>query len=771
VQIIDKDEVFLSIQKFTEVMKQWKMLEKGFGYYVVAILGAQSSGKSTLLNLLFGTSFEVMIAQDGRTQTTQGVWMGNAHFTSPEKEKGILVFDVEGVDSRERGEQHASFERKSSLFSLALSDVLIINMWHTDVGRYKAGNVDLLRTVFELNLHLFAKSSGQKTKILFVIRDHIPKETPLEKLQTIVMKDMRGIWESLIKPEAFANAKLEEFFDFSFAALSHKVLMEEDFMKGIQSLRERFMNCESDYFLLGKSYSKDVPSDGFPVYAQSIWETVKYNKDLNIPSQKEMLAIYRCDEISAEAFKNFQQNISILRKTLDNNDLVEDFGMIGSRSMRQALGLYDGPASRYSAEIASQKREILVSNMTEVLHTLFMRQMHVLLEKSTDFFEKLLAGLLPANGSYVKNFSKEIILSERSTLSFFEHRARESLVDNCPWTYTKEMDELKDILDKRIKEEREKQLNLLMNEIENGFNASVSKPLDRILEQAKPEMWEDIRQLFGSAKRKSMERLREQLQEGFECKETEVESQENHFEEISFMVLKRKMIEKSKYLNFILSKRFEELFNLDERGLPRRWTPTDDIGSIFLEAKRKTELLLEAFCLLRLSPELDSVVYMTIENENTEEKPNSVANEDLKENNELDPKYAVLSPEEAQSIRERFRRDAQTMYLQAIRDQESVKQTAYIPMYIIMLLLVVGFDELLYLLSHPLLLIVVLLLGGMFYLLNLLNLTSPMKTLFNTGFHLTWRAATELVSEQLNRQSRKNAVKEPQVIHDKKKKE
>jgi hypothetical protein len=47
-----------------------------------------------------------MEASEGRTQTTQGVWMGRAKALS-EKEETILVFDVEGTDSRERGEQHA----------------------------------------------------------------------------------------------------------------------------------------------------------------------------------------------------------------------------------------------------------------------------------------------------------------------------------------------------------------------------------------------------------------------------------------------------------------------------------------------------------------------------------------------------------------------------------------------------------------------------------------------------------------------------------------
>ena len=48
-----------------------------------------------------------------------------------------------------------AFERKTSLFSLALSEILIINLWFTDIGRLQASNLSLLKIVLELNLQLF----------------------------------------------------------------------------------------------------------------------------------------------------------------------------------------------------------------------------------------------------------------------------------------------------------------------------------------------------------------------------------------------------------------------------------------------------------------------------------------------------------------------------------------------------------------------------------------------------------------------------------------
>lgn len=102
-------------------MKKWHMLNRGFDYNIVSVFGSQSTGKSTLLNGLFGTTFDVM-DESRRRQTTKGIWM------CPSAYSPALVMDVEGTDGRERGEDQ-DFERKSALFSLASSEVLLVNLW------------------------------------------------------------------------------------------------------------------------------------------------------------------------------------------------------------------------------------------------------------------------------------------------------------------------------------------------------------------------------------------------------------------------------------------------------------------------------------------------------------------------------------------------------------------------------------------------------------------------------------------------------------------
>ena len=160
IQIIDQDKIFNST--LPAYLQLENVIRSGFNYHIISVFGSQSTGKSTLLNHLFGTEFGVMSEQE-RRQTTKGIWMSknkreHADGGGQKMADNILVMDVEGTDGRERGEDQ-DFERKSALFALATSEVLIVNIWEHQVGLYQGANMGLLKTVIEVNLQLFLKDT------------------------------------------------------------------------------------------------------------------------------------------------------------------------------------------------------------------------------------------------------------------------------------------------------------------------------------------------------------------------------------------------------------------------------------------------------------------------------------------------------------------------------------------------------------------------------------------------------------------------------------
>lgn len=91
-----------------------------------------------------------MDAISGRSQTTKGIWLANSKKLSQPKS---FIIDLEGSDGRERGEDDSSFERQSSLFALAIADILVVNMWAKDVGREAGAGKPLLKTIFQVSIY------------------------------------------------------------------------------------------------------------------------------------------------------------------------------------------------------------------------------------------------------------------------------------------------------------------------------------------------------------------------------------------------------------------------------------------------------------------------------------------------------------------------------------------------------------------------------------------------------------------------------------------
>ncbi len=94
---------------------------------VISVIGPQSSGKSTLLNFLFGCDFAT---SEGRC--TRGVYGTYFKFTNfkPHHCDGVFLIDTEGLFaalSDKDKEKRLNFDRKLVLFCLAISDFILIN--------------------------------------------------------------------------------------------------------------------------------------------------------------------------------------------------------------------------------------------------------------------------------------------------------------------------------------------------------------------------------------------------------------------------------------------------------------------------------------------------------------------------------------------------------------------------------------------------------------------------------------------------------------------
>ncbi|RKP09380.1 RHD3/Sey1, partial [Thamnocephalis sphaerospora] len=343
----------------------WGMSDCNLDYNVVAVFGSQSTGKSTLLNALFGTEFSIM-DHSKRQQTTRGVWIGKS------ARANILVMDVEGVDGHERGDDR-TVERRSALFSLATAEVLIINMMETTIGLHNGANIDLLRTVFEANMRLFRESEGCKTLLFFVIRDYC-NLTPLKSHEEKLCATMDAIWSQAAKPQELKNSRFSDFFDCMFVGLPHKIFVPEQFETAMSQLRQRFIDKTSDNYVFQPRYSRNIPASGFSHYASGIWGVILKDQELDLPSHQILLAKHRCAKIYAETESQFQESIGNVQCQIDAGEIVDELDTYMKETLGNALASFDARARYYHASVYSEMREELQQSLYVQLEPLFRGQ-------------------------------------------------------------------------------------------------------------------------------------------------------------------------------------------------------------------------------------------------------------------------------------------------------------------------------------------------------------------------------------------------------------
>lgn len=210
----------------------------------------------------------------GRGQTTKGIW------SSLCTKNKVLILDVEGTDSKERGDDRHKFENCSSLFGLALADLMLVNMWTVDIGRYTASNYGVLKTIFEMNLKLFQQECAKK--ILFVLRDFNLESDNKEKIFDLILKDIYNIWSEVQKPEKFKDYTPDKFFEFEFMTLPHYYYNGNEFDEEVTKLRNRFSKNSDRYLFSHSNQDKNIPAQDLNMYFSKIWSTILGDKDLNI---------------------------------------------------------------------------------------------------------------------------------------------------------------------------------------------------------------------------------------------------------------------------------------------------------------------------------------------------------------------------------------------------------------------------------------------------------------------------------------------------------
>jgi len=488
-QIVDEDSVFNV--NYAQFLEHKGLAKHGAKYHVVSIIGGQSSGKSTLLNRMFDTPFQVMDASK-RQQTTKGIWC------APSKNSHILVMDVEGTDGREREDQKA-FEGRSALFCLALTDVMMVNMWTHEIGRHQAANLPLLRTVFEVHLRLVGGKDGgipkKRTKplLLFILRDW-DESTPADSLGETIMADLGKIWTDISKPEGEEGSSLSDFFELEVECLPHYRFQKQEWSDKVADVSARFVDAGHPKFVFKERGEKEVPADGFAEFATDLWDKIKKNEELDLPTQRKMLAMVRCDRRRKALVETLKENDEEWEKVG-----AEEFKAKVEQRIAEMVVEFDKYTAGYDEEVVAEGREKLGRDAWPILKKRFDVLVRELRLEAEEESKDRLTALLPTDASLPeRGFTREVDKLKKQVLMDLEEKVEMLTPAGAPWTeqlYAEEgpMRLLHKYLNIKERELKQTLGNQVKTTVRKDLERMLAGKLVQRLDRADPSMWEGIR--------------------------------------------------------------------------------------------------------------------------------------------------------------------------------------------------------------------------------------------------------------------------------------
>ena len=647
-----------------------------------------------------------------RGQTTKGVWI------AADNRSKVLIIDCEGTDSKSRSEQdRGKFEHSSSLFALAMSDILIINMWTSDVGRYTASNYGVLKIVFEMNLKLFEQKTAKK--ILIFLRDFDPSRNKKDKIQELILEDIHKIWKEIKIPDEHAGKGPDYFFSFEFITLPHLIYRPDDFRGEIDILRKRLEKNEPNYFFNNLSSIKNVPADGLKQYVTQIWNDIMNEKELDIPSQREMLANYRCNEIKNQILLSYEKEFRELYKTSSEKDM-EDLKDICINLKNKICAEYEQKSCNYDNKVYLNIYKQLEEQISQKLYICFMNQTKRLMPKIQKFMrdnlQRKISKIDENDDNYYKiadNLRKQFIsqlVQKLNKIKAFDY-----------WKVGEK--EYSNLFDEIIEEQKRKALNNKRNATIDGLRSHCEDLFNTHIENysSEKDFWKDFNKEYISHFCMKMFPLKKYLKDNFNCENNEILEMFTNIQDKIFNDTKKNISKNMRDLSSKIVDLFKKKFWYEPKTdyqEAKNWDRYEEIEIDSLFKKLRVEYL-KVFEQLKYF-ELIKDIIKAIGIEEKEEIPENlekIIEDSLKAEKEKKQFEVLLKQGDILSLKKKFEREISDILEDAKRRRQGFK--ANMPYWFYFLLVFFGYDDVFRLIRSWYILPVLLLVGTYFLLAHL----------------------------------------------------
>lgn len=251
--------------------------------FVVSVIGPQSTGKSTLLNMLFGSNF-----QTSAGRCTKGLY-ASIFGTKYPKAKTLLVLDTEGLLSIEKANEE--YDKNLTLFSMACLQIMLINL---------NGEINsAMKKILSISLFVANQLKVFKTRpiIIFVLRNMMDLNVDKQReMIDNIKKELKEVSElTELKLNQVLDFKEEKAFFLMFTAFNKDfVYNKNEELFQISTTNVKFAKLSQE--LRGKVFAEaNTPDPKFKSLsdwvkqASDIWQTLDmYSDMIMIESVKEI---------------------------------------------------------------------------------------------------------------------------------------------------------------------------------------------------------------------------------------------------------------------------------------------------------------------------------------------------------------------------------------------------------------------------------------------------------------------------------------------------
>ena len=579
-------------------------------------------------------------------------------------------------------------------------------------------------------------STTHRSLLFFVIRDYSGM-TPLQNLQKTLMEDMARLWDSISKPTGLESSNVHDYFDFQFYGLPHKGYQPEKFVEETQKLSLRFRDAQRDFSLDARKgefsdggvflpeYHRRIPADGFSRYAEGIWDQIVNNKDLDLPTQQELLAQFRCDEILREVMIAFDEAIIPFEDKqsqaarLGEPEILGGLGAAMRSSRAKAVKAFETEASRYHKGVYQRKRAELESKADTRLKALFQGQLNAAHKSGiSDFSEAVSAAVKSGQKKGTGYDFAEIVNEEaKKAVEKFEEVAQATVVDGTSWSdYKQELalyeKELAEVSARLRRDEMRRLASRVERWVQSRLGESVGLEFNALGsgragggapekgdQPTEKKFWDRVWNVFVETVLDAERRFTDRAS-SFDASLEEVDVGLWRLRRKSWGVLRAKIDEEMIEGNLLLKLRenFEDKFRYDDAGVPRIWRPTDDIEGIYTRARESTLTLIPLLSKFRLDdtsapPPLDRWIGHTPSSATPadEEDLAPIGGVDEEEGKSLEEEMTIVSDAKRQELTVRFKKAADGVYVEAKRS--AIGGMTQVPLYFYGLLIALGWNE------------------------------------------------------------------------------